>query len=170
VEWATEHPNHFRRKVRVLPAVFDELVRRIQDHPIFSTRGQLPAYFQLAIFLNRAGHYGNAATTEDVGEWAGVSVGTVYNCSSRVMIALVSLHDEVIRWNIQDPACMEEKNRAKAWVEAKTCRGWRNGYLSCDGSCFNLFQKPGYHGETFYDKKSNYSLNCQVEFFFVIFI
>lgn len=169
-EWATDHPERFRRKVRVLPSVFDELVRKIQDHPIFSTQGQLPVYFQLALFLNRAGHYGNAATPEDVAEWAGVSVGTVYNCSRRVMISLISLHDEVMHWNIQDPACIEEKNKAKAWVGGRICSGWKYGYLSGDGTCFNLYQKPGHYGETFCDRKCNYSLNCQVEFFFMIWI
>ncbi|KIK79097.1 hypothetical protein PAXRUDRAFT_162196, partial [Paxillus rubicundulus Ve08.2h10] len=39
---------------------------------------------------------------------------------------------------------------------------WRNGVLAVDGSAINLFAKPGLYIETFYDQKSNYSLNCQV--------
>ncbi|KIK81782.1 hypothetical protein PAXRUDRAFT_63649, partial [Paxillus rubicundulus Ve08.2h10] len=31
-----------------------------------------------------------------------------------------------------------------------------------DGSVIPLFQKPGFYGETFFDQKSNYSLNCQL--------
>ncbi|KIM58477.1 hypothetical protein SCLCIDRAFT_1190973, partial [Scleroderma citrinum Foug A] len=56
----------------------------------------------------------------------------------------------------------EEIHRAKVWVESKGCFDWRNGFLCVDGSLFNLFQKPGWHGEGFYDRKSRYSLSSQV--------
>jgi len=60
---------------------------------------QLPVWFQLAIFLNGVGHYGNAATTQDIAEWAGVAVGTVYNCYQCVMLSLLHWHDAVIHFN-----------------------------------------------------------------------
>ena len=70
---------------------------------------------QLAIFLNGLGHYGNAATTQDMAEWAGIAVGTVHNCYKCVMLALLRLHDMVIHF---DPANYaddyEEKELAKA--------------------------------------------------------
>lgn len=31
-----------------------------------------------------------------------------------------------------------------------------------DGTFIPLFQKPTYFGETFFDRKSNYSLNVQI--------
>jgi hypothetical protein len=161
-EWSLNDPRRFRRKLRVDPPVFDRLVELIENHPIFASDRQLPVEIQLAIFLNRAGHYGNAATSEDVAEWAGVSVGTVYNCTNRVMIAIAAHHDDALSWNLEDPHCLHEKNMAKKWVESKTCKEWKGGYLTGDGSCFPLFQKPGLHGESFYDRKCNYSLNCQV--------
>jgi hypothetical protein len=167
-EWALHDTRRFRRKLRVDPGVFDKLVECIENHPIFGSERQLPVEVQLAIFLNRAGHYGNAATTEDVADWAGVSVGTVYNCSNRVMIAIAALHDDAISWNPQDPRCIHEKARAKEWVESRAGPEWRDGYLTGDGSCFPLFQKPGLHGESFYDRKCNYSLNCQVPFYFIL--
>ena len=34
--------------------------------------------------------------------------------------------------------------------------------MCVDGTAFNLFQKPGWHGEGFFDRKSNYSLSNQV--------
>ncbi|KIK80354.1 hypothetical protein PAXRUDRAFT_61731, partial [Paxillus rubicundulus Ve08.2h10] len=42
------------------------------------------------------------------------------------------------------------------------CLLWRNGVFVVDGSAINLFAKPGLYGETFYDQKLNYSLNCQL--------
>ncbi|KAG2158787.1 uncharacterized protein EDB93DRAFT_1044497, partial [Suillus bovinus] len=33
-----------------------------------------------------------------------------------------------------------------------------------DGSTINLYEKPSLYGEAFYDRKSNYSLNCQISF------
>jgi hypothetical protein len=175
-EWKLHRPHLFRRKLRVSHDVFLVLVDKIADHPIFSSAirdnsdtdnlatssRQLPVWIQLAIFLNGAGHYGNAATT-DLAEWAGIAVGTVYTCYRRVMVALAHFHDEVIHFDPANSADdFEEKQRAKAWVESRSCPAWRNGFLSVDGSPFPLFQKPGYHGEGFYDCKSRYSLTNQV--------
>ncbi|KAG2045441.1 hypothetical protein BDR06DRAFT_900679, partial [Suillus hirtellus] len=56
----------------------------------------------------------------------------------------------------------EEQKRAQQWVEGRTCQEWRSGFLCVDGTPFNLFQKPGWHGEGFFDKNSNYSLTAQV--------
>ena len=143
------------------------LVDRLSDHPMFlnASHQQLPVWMQLAIFLNGLEHYGNAATTQDMTEWAGIAVGTVHNCYKPVMLALLHFHDMVIHF---DPANHvddhEEKKLAKAWIESMSCPAWRNGFLCVDGTTFNLFQKPGYHGEGFYDCKSCYSLSNQVCF------
>ncbi|KAG2065255.1 hypothetical protein BDR04DRAFT_1033229 [Suillus decipiens] len=164
-EWALDQPDKFRRKLRVDPPVFAEIVNKIINHPIFhnnSQNPQLPVPVQLAIFLNSAGHYGNAATTEDIADWAGVSIGTVYNCHRRVMVAILQHHDDVIHFDPLDYNDQNERERAKDWVEERTCPEWRGGFLSVDGTPFNLFQKPGWHGEGFYDRKSNYSLSAQV--------
>lgn len=164
-EWALDHPDKFRRKLRVDLPVFEHLVNTILAHPVFhnnSNNPQLPVPMQLAIFLNSAGHYGNAATTEDIAEWAGVLTGTVYNCHRRVMIALLQHHDAVIHFDPLYEDDQIERERAKTWVEERTCPEWRGGFLCVDGTPFNLFQKPGWHGEGFYDRKSNYSLSAQV--------
>jgi hypothetical protein len=160
------HSRHhlFRKKLRVNPDIFDNILDQISDHPIFTNRSnnpQLPIAIQLAIFLNRAGHYGNAISPDDVGQWAGVSVGSVINCSNRVMIALLDQHDTFINFPAPDS---EDAERARQYVEAKSCPEWRNGIFAIDGSAINLYEKPGLYGEAFYDRKSNYSLNCQVFF------
>ena len=80
-----EHrPHLFRQKLRVDPLIFDDILDQISDHHIFHNRSnnpQLPISIQLAIFLNRAGHYGNVISVQDVAQWAGISVGSVVNSS-----------------------------------------------------------------------------------------
>ncbi|KIJ20707.1 hypothetical protein PAXINDRAFT_66377 [Paxillus involutus ATCC 200175] len=164
-EWKVDNPKHFLRKLHVQPLVFDSIITMLSTHNIFhnnSNNPQLPAQIQLAIFLNAAGHYGNAATSQDIADWAGVSVGTVHNCYKRVMITILDHHDKFIHFDQEDPADIAEQERAKAYVEAKTCAEWKGGFLCVDGTPFNLFQKPGWHGEGFFNRKSNYSLSNQV--------
>jgi hypothetical protein len=155
-----DHPDRFRKKLRVSPLVFDRLVELIEGHDIFhnnSTAPQYPIPIQLSIFLIRVGHYGNASSPEYVAQWAGVCVGTVINATYRCLIAFLALHDEAV---MMPPE--EEKERAKEYVEEVTCPEWRNGFLLADGTKFVLFQKPGLHGEAWFDKNKNYSIDCQV--------
>ena len=132
----------------------------IETHPIFLNDAyvsQAPVNKQLAVAMFRFGHNGNAASVEAVAQWAGLSAGTVVNCTRRVMISFLALHDSAIRW----PSA-EEKEKSKEWVEAVSCYAWRDGYCMVDGTPVVLFQKPGFHGEAYFDRKSNYSLNLQV--------
>jgi hypothetical protein len=155
-----DHPDRFRKKLRVSPVVFDRLVELIEDHTIFHNDSHVPQHpiqIQLAIFLVRVGHYGNASSPEYVAQWAGVCVGTVINATYRCLIAFLALHDEAV---MMPPE--EEKERAKEYVEKVTCPEWRNGFLLADGTKFVLFQKPGLHGEAWFDKNKDYSIDCQV--------
>ncbi|KIK20259.1 hypothetical protein PISMIDRAFT_74106, partial [Pisolithus microcarpus 441] len=154
-------PELFRKKLRVDPNTFDFILDQITDHPIFmnnSPNKQLPVALQLAIFLNRAGHYGNAVTPKDVRQWAGVSVGSVINCTHRVMIALLDQHEKFIYFPRVNAVEME---KARVYMEERTCAAWRNGVFAVNGSAVKLMSKPSIYGETFYDRKCNYSLNCQ---------
>jgi hypothetical protein len=73
------------------------------------------------------------------------------------MVAFLDHHDEIICWpNAQ------MKEEAKEWVEAASCAAWRDGWLFVDGTLVPLAEKPAFHGETYFDRKSNYSLNVQV--------
>lgn len=160
--FADFRPHLFRKKVHVDPDVFDCILDRISGDPIFQSRSnnpQLPVALQLAIFLNRAGHYGNAVSSEDVSQWAGVSVGSVVNCTNRVIVSILNQHDEFMEM----PTAGEEDMRlAREFVEKKTCAEWSGGVFAVDGSTFNLFEKPTLYGDTFTDRKGKYSLNCQV--------
>jgi hypothetical protein len=155
-----DHPDRFRKRLCVSPLVFDCLVELIEDHHVFHNNSNVPQHpitTQLAIFLVRVGHYGNVSTPEDVAQWAGVCVGSVINATYRCLVAFLALHDEAV---MMPPE--EEKKHAKEYVEQVTCQEWQNGFLLADGTKFPLFQKPGLHGEVFFDKNKNYSIDCQV--------
>jgi hypothetical protein len=160
VDFKFHDPKRFRHNLRVSASTFNSLLDMIKTHPVFMNNANVsqgPVSEQLAVALFRFGHNGNAASVEAIAQWAGVSAGTVVNCTRRVMIAFLALHDSAIRWPSED-----EKERSKQWVEAASCHAWRGGYCMVDGTLVVLFQKPGFHGEAYFDRKSNYSLNVQV--------
>jgi hypothetical protein len=115
------------------------------------------------LFLNQAGHYGNAITLEDVAQWAGVSVGSVVNCTNCVMIAELDAHDQFVCFPADNS---ENADLAHKFAESRTCPEWKGGFLAIDGSTIDLFTKPSYYGETFFDRKSKYFLGCQVFFIY----
>ncbi|KAF9220564.1 hypothetical protein BS17DRAFT_681967, partial [Gyrodon lividus] len=87
--------------LQIITPIFDDILDQISDHPIFSNQShnhQLPIAIQLAIFLNHAGHYGNAISPEYVAQWAGVSVGSVINCTNHVMVAILDQHDTFMQF------------------------------------------------------------------------
>ncbi|KIN93009.1 hypothetical protein M404DRAFT_171992, partial [Pisolithus tinctorius Marx 270] len=155
-------PLLFWKKLRIDPVIFDDILDQISDHYIFlnkSNNKQLPVAVQLAIFLFRVGHYGNASSPEDAAQWAGISVGTVINCTHQVMAALLDKHDNFIYVpDVQSP----ELRRAQEFAESRTCWSWRNGVFAADGMTVNLYARPKSFTDSYYDRKSNFSLNCQV--------
>ena len=115
-EWALTHQEKFCHKLRMDPEVFVEIMNRISIHPIFynnSNNPQLAVPVQLAIFLNSIGHYGNAATPNNIVEWAGVSVGTVYNCYNHVMIAILHHHNNLMFFDPLNPLNQADRECAK---------------------------------------------------------
>lgn len=136
------------------------LISQIEDNPVFhnnSNSPQLPVHVQLAVFLFCIRHYGNAASPEDTAQWSGISVGGVEKCTDCVIVTLLSFHDEAI--HLPDA---EEKQSLKTYVEEMTCPEWRSGFLIVDGSKFPFFQCLGLHGDAWFDKDGEYSIDCQV--------
>jgi hypothetical protein len=91
----------------------------IETDPIFSNNANIlqgPVSEQLAIVMFHFGHCGNAASVEAVAQWAGVSASTVVNCTHRVVIAFLTLHDSAIHWPSED-----EKEELKQWVGVASC-------------------------------------------------
>ena len=153
-------PERFRGYVWVLPSTFDRLLSMIETSNIFETRDvnspQIPVKVQLAIALRRFGTYGNSSMVTCIADWAGVAEGSVVNCTRRVAVALLDLHDRAF-----EAPTAEEIRCSKEWSR-HVCDAWAGGYLSADGSTFPLFEKPGFFGEAYFDKSSEYSLNGQV--------
>jgi hypothetical protein len=56
----------------------------------------------------------------------------------------------------------EQKEEAKEWVESKSCKAWRDGWCMVDGTLVPLYERPFWFGESYFDRKCNYSLNFQV--------
>ncbi|KDQ17170.1 hypothetical protein BOTBODRAFT_155948 [Botryobasidium botryosum FD-172 SS1] len=155
-------PDLFRRDLRVSPVTFDRLVAHIEDHAVFSNNSehaQMPVEMQLAIALYRFGHEGNAVGLDKVADWAGVGKGTVVVCTRRVIAALLS--PEFFKTYVRLPT-PEEKEDAKRWVETRSCAAWRGGWCMVDGTLVPLAFRPHWYGESYYDRKCNYSLNFQV--------
>ena len=161
-KYKTLRADLFRQDLRVTPETFDRIVDRISDHPIFfnnSTCPQAPVKDQLAITLFCFGHYGNAASLERVRKWAGTSKGLVKLATRRVMTALLS--PEFMKDAVRLPTD-EEKEEAKEWVEEHSCKAWRDGWCLVDGTLIPLYARPYWYGESYFDRKCNYSLNIQV--------
>lgn len=147
---------------RVTPSTFDTLVERLANDPVSSNNSQnaqLAIEDQVAITLYRFGHDGNAVSLQCVAHWAGVGKGTVSLCTRRVMTALLrpDFRNEAVRF---PPA--EEKEEAKQWVKDHSCKAWRSGWCLVDGTLIPLAEKPNWYGESYFDRKSRYSMNVQV--------
>jgi len=85
----------------------------------------------------------------------------VVKATRRIIQAVLTFHAQFVHW----PGA-EKKEAAKEWVEAASCAAWRDGWVFVDGTLVPLADKPGHHGEAYFDRKHNYSLNVQVRFFF----
>jgi hypothetical protein len=90
-------------------------------------------------------------------QWARVSSGVVVKCMWKVIVTFLALHDVAVHWLTE-----KDKERVKEWVESISCAEWCDGFCMVDGTLILLLQKPGHHGEAYFDRKSNYSLNVQV--------
>lgn len=155
------HPDEFRRLVRMPPKAFNDLVLLIKDSQHFandSNNPQSPVDQQLAVFLFRVGHYGNAASIDRIAFFFGISTGSVINFSNRVLQAILELHNVYVAWPGH-----ARRLAARTYVRRSTgVVSWSGGIFATDGTTLPLFQRPSYFGREFYDRNSRYSLNSQV--------
>ncbi|KAJ6534890.1 hypothetical protein B0H19DRAFT_1322962 [Mycena capillaripes] len=155
-------PDLFRQELRMSPYTFDKLVEKLEGDRVFANNShnpQMPVEDQLAITLFRFGHSGNATSLQKVANWAGVAKGTVTLVTRRIMEAV--LRPEFMAEAVCMPTA-PEKEQAKSWVERHSCKAWRNGWCMVDGTLVSLFNRPFWFGESYFDRKCNYSLNIQV--------
>ncbi|KAF8815096.1 hypothetical protein BYT27DRAFT_7227342 [Phlegmacium glaucopus] len=142
-------PDQFREELRVTPLTFDVLATKLQDDIVFGNNSscpQMPVEEQLAITLFRFGHDGNAASLQGVANWV-------------VMTAILprEFMDQAVRF-----PNAEEKEVAKKWVHQHSCKAWRNGWCLVDGTLVPLAEQPHWFGESYFDRKNQYSLNIQI--------
>lgn len=159
---STKDPALFRRELRVNPATFEALVQQLESDSIFinkSSNDQIPVSHQLAITLYRFGHFGNSAGLHKAAQWSGYGKGTVVLATRRVMTAV--LRPQFLKMAVHLPTD-QEKEEAKEWVERKSCKDWRDGWCFVDGTLILLYARPHWYGESYFDRKCNYSLNLQV--------
>nr|GAT45093.1 predicted protein [Mycena chlorophos] len=153
----------FRGELRIWPKTFNRLVKKIENHPVFlnnSNNEQKPVEQQLAVALYQFGNYGNAASLRAISNWAGLGKGTISKCTTRVITAIlgVGLLKKYVRMPTED-----EKEEAKRWVEKKAgCKEMRDGWCMVDGTLVPLAARPNWYGESYFDRKQNYSMNLQV--------
>ncbi|KAF5329182.1 hypothetical protein D9611_013194 [Ephemerocybe angulata] len=155
-------PEIFRQDCRINPHTFDELVSELEEHPVFLNKArnqQMLVEHQVAITLYRFGHFGNAASLNKISRWAGCGKGTVTLVTRRVMTAVLA--PEFLHSAIHLPTD-EEKVEAKKWVQRHSCKEWSDGWCFVDGTLVPLYKKPKWFGESYYDRKSNYSLSFQI--------
>ena len=58
-----------------------------------------------------------------------------------------------------------EKEEAKTWVEEHSCKAWCGGWCMVDGTQIPLADRPYWFGESYFDRKCNYSLNVQAHLY-----
>ncbi|KAJ3546405.1 hypothetical protein NMY22_g2072 [Coprinellus aureogranulatus] len=133
----------FMKMLRVSPIVFDFILTCIKEHPIFGNNSNVPQTavdIQLAVTLFRMGRYGNAASVSDIARNCGISVGSVELFTERCFTAIEALHGQFVR-----PLTDREKEGEKKWIDKPP----------------SLFG-PGWNGDAYYTRKSNYGLNLQI--------
>ncbi|RPB18708.1 hypothetical protein L211DRAFT_767069, partial [Terfezia boudieri ATCC MYA-4762] len=92
----------FRQFLRVSPQGFNYIISKIQDYLVFKSNGnfkQMEPSFQLAIALHR---FGNETSSEstciNTGQIFGIGEGTAVLYTQRVIIALMDLWEDQVRW------------------------------------------------------------------------
>ncbi|XP_055350100.1 uncharacterized protein LOC129596781, partial [Paramacrobiotus metropolitanus] len=109
----------------------------------------------LATALCRLGSTGNAVSLGCVARKFGVSEGTVELFTGRVIVALLSLEKDIVRWPTNDEKRVT-KQRIKAKHHFPSCLGY------VDGTDIVLAYKPAVHGEDYFSRKKVCSLPVMV--------
>jgi hypothetical protein len=155
--WLTDE--EFLQKYRMHRDSFKMIVSLINNHPAFQSRGrkkQAPVEHQLMVFLYYIGVSGSGASFPRCRQVFGIGRGTCNDYRKRVVAALRSLSERVVRW----PDDRERKTIAKRFMK-------QYDFINCiavaDGTLFPLTYEPestdapDYHG-----RKHQYSLTTMI--------
>jgi hypothetical protein len=154
-------PRVFRAFFRMDHNSFEGLLARIENHPVFfnNSRGaqQTPVFYQLAVFLYRLGAKGMGDTELHSATALGIGEGSIRNFTARVLTAILSLREEMIKW----PTAEE-----KAAMKQRICAASRGVFPNCvgfiDGTFIMLLYAPLQDWYFYFNRKSSYALNALV--------
>jgi hypothetical protein len=144
----------FKKLFRMSRHSFSLLADRIRNDGAFISRGnkeQAPVELQLAVFLRRLG------TMEDIFSICshfGIAEGTVILYSKRVMKALRHLQSELVKWP-------RGERRKEVHEGFQKLLGIPNIIGAIDGTHIILANAPKNDPETFFNRKKQYSVQCQ---------
>ncbi|KAK4684819.1 nuclease HARBI1, partial [Tremellales sp. Uapishka_1] len=137
----------FKREMRVYYHEFHSILELVKDHHAFEHRGgrrQAPVDVQLTMALWRFTHYGDAASTFQLGRTFGISgmkllencacvthnitEGTVNLWTDRVMLALLSIEKTTVFWPDADERRKISEDFAHTWALPGGCVGIIDGF------------------------------------------
>jgi hypothetical protein len=143
--------SEFQKAARTSKEGFMHVLDKIAGHEVFHRGGCSP---QLALTLERLGSNGNIASIGRFSHNLTVGQGTVVKVLQRVIEALISLGKTYVQWPNND--CCTEISYLMRKERFPGCVGF------VDGTTIPMFQRPGFDGEVFFDRKKRYSLNAQI--------
>ncbi|EFP91930.2 uncharacterized protein PGTG_17957 [Puccinia graminis f. sp. tritici CRL 75-36-700-3] len=149
--------NDFRQAARTTKHGFIKVLDTIFDNEVFHCGGhrpQLPIPHQLALTLERLGSNGNGASVGQFSRNLQVARGTVVKVTRRVIEALISMGRVYVQW--------PDKDRRAEISEVMRMEGFSGCVGFVDGTTIPIFQRPGFDGETFFDRKKRYFMNAQI--------
>lgn len=153
--------DQFRIQARCTQDTFARLLELISTHDVFLSRGkkqQKSVCEQLFTFLVFAGHEGNGSGRSFTSHNLGASTGSAFNFSSRVVQALLSFKDMLIKWPDYN---MQQTLAAR--YGAMHCLPHVFGAI--DGTHFFFFQQPKntlQPWQYWTRKKGGYGLLCLI--------
>ncbi|KAF8465514.1 hypothetical protein BDZ91DRAFT_658991 [Kalaharituber pfeilii] len=130
--------DRFRQFCRMSPEGFEYVYTRIKDHVVFTNNGnrkQVDPSFQLAVALHRFGsETANGSSCMNTGQIFGIGQGTAVLYTKRVIIALMSLWQDVIKWHDEEErrqmrARLRIDSEEKGWDLFENCIGIADGTL-----------------------------------------
>ncbi|KAE8997558.1 hypothetical protein PF007_g15818 [Phytophthora fragariae] len=139
-------PNsRFRTRTRMDKDSFKLVVDEIKDNPVFYNRSPFahaPVWLQLAVALDRFGHYGSGASLNRSQELWDIRKGTADDYTDRVFKALNELSSRYAKW----PSADERRQTSRRMAS----KGFRDCIGFIDGTTIALSQKPAIDGECFF--------------------
>jgi len=158
--------NDFRQMARMDQISFLKLLQKIEDHGVFRNESVAPqelVWVQLAVALNRLGCYGNGNSIGRVARFSGISNGSVWNYTRRVITAILSLTDDYIYWP-------DAEKRIRIRERFYTKHGLRNCVGIVDGTPVIFAQRPAVDGETFFDRYTSPTMFCKLILYHIVLV